>query len=172
MRIRPCIDIHDGRVKQIVGSSLRDSASPCGGREENPSSGTMCGGSSPDYRSSDAARRTAEGDEAADSLQENFVAEKSADYYASVYRRENLPGGHIILLNPVREEEAYAADRRQALLALGEYPGGMQVGGGITPDTAENFLQAGASHVIVRPARPIWFWIFPAEGRRTAPMRW
>ena len=149
MRIRPCIDIHDGKVKQIVGSSLRDSASHCGGREKNPSFGTMCGGSSSDYRSSDAAKGTAKGDEAAEALQENFVAAKDADYYASVYRRENLPGGHIILLNPVREEEAYAADRRQALLALREYPGGMQAGGGITPDTAEDFLQAGASHVIV-----------------------
>ena len=24
MRFRPCIDIHNGKVKQIVGSSLRD----------------------------------------------------------------------------------------------------------------------------------------------------
>ena len=24
MRFRPCIDIHNGRVKQIVGGSLRD----------------------------------------------------------------------------------------------------------------------------------------------------
>ena len=24
MRIRPCIDIHNGKVKQIVGGSLRD----------------------------------------------------------------------------------------------------------------------------------------------------
>lgn len=27
MRFRPCIDLHDGRVKQIVGSTLRDEAS-------------------------------------------------------------------------------------------------------------------------------------------------
>ena len=25
MRFRPCIDIHNGKVKQIVGGSLRDS---------------------------------------------------------------------------------------------------------------------------------------------------
>lgn len=109
MRIRPCIDIHDGKVKQIVGSSLRDGAS---------------------YR-------------------ENFVAARDADFYASVYRKEQLPGGHIILLNSVRDESAYAADKRQAMLALKAYPGGMQMGGGITPGTADEFLQAGASHVIV-----------------------
>lgn len=109
MRIRPCIDIHDGKVKQIVGSSLRD--------------GSIC--------------------------RENFVAARNADFYASVYRREQLPGGHIILLNSVKDEGAYEADKRQAMLALKEYPGGMQVGGGITPETADEFLQAGASHVIV-----------------------
>ena len=109
MRIRPCIDIHDGKVKQIVGSSLQDGAS---------------------YR-------------------ENFVAARDADFYASVYRKEQLPGGHIILLNSVRDESAYAADKRQAMLALKAYPGGMQMGGGITPGTADEFLQAGASHVIV-----------------------
>ncbi len=137
MRIRPCIDIHDGKVKQIVGSSLRDNSSENAGKnavEDGPEKG--------------AAAKSGQ-KESVEALQENFVAAKDADYYASVYRRENLPGGHIILLNPVREEEAYAADRRQALLALREYPGGMQAGGGITPDTAESFLQAGASHVIV-----------------------
>ena len=28
MKFRPCIDIHNGRVKQIVGSSLNDSSMP------------------------------------------------------------------------------------------------------------------------------------------------
>ena len=28
MRFRPCIDLHDGRVKQIVGGSLRDDSAP------------------------------------------------------------------------------------------------------------------------------------------------
>ena len=60
-----------------------------------------------------------------------------------------LPGGHIILLNSVKEKEAYEADLRQAFLALKEYPDGMQAGGGITPETADRFLEAGASHVIV-----------------------
>ena len=34
-------------------------------------------------------------------------------------------------------------------MALGAYPGGLQVGGGITPENAAKFLDAGASHVIV-----------------------
>lgn len=110
MRIRPCIDIHDGRVKQIVGSTLRESGDAC---------------------------------------RENFVSARDAGYYAELYRERGLPGGHVILLNPVSDAAGYEADRLQALRALQAYPNGMQIGGGITAETAEKFLEAGASHVIV-----------------------
>ena len=113
MRIRPCIDIHNGRVKQIVGSSLRD--------REDRQEGTA---------------------------QENFVSDAKASYYAQIYREMGLKGGHIILLNSVKEE-AYQEDLAQAKGALRAFPGGMQIGGGITPDTAGSFIDAGASHVIV-----------------------
>lgn len=113
MRIRPCIDIHNGRVKQIVGSSLRDSKD----RQEG-------------------------------TAKENFVADADAAHYASIYRELGLRGGHIILLNSVKEE-AYKEDLEQAWGALQAFPGGMQIGGGITPETAGSFLDAGASHVIV-----------------------
>lgn len=109
MEFRPCIDIHNGKVKQIVGGSLRD-----------------------------------EGSAAA----ENFVAEQDAAFFAGLYRDAGLLGGHIILLNPVGSEY-YEATKRQALSALSTYPGGMQIGGGITEENAEEFLKAGASHVIV-----------------------
>ncbi len=109
MEFRPCIDIHNGKVKQIVGASLSD---------EN---------------------RTAV---------ENFVSKKDAGYFAALYRREGLPGGHVILLNPVSSPD-YRKSKEQAFEALAAYPGGLQVGGGITPDNAEEFLRAGASHVIV-----------------------
>ena len=109
MEFRPCIDIHNGKVKQIVGGSLKDS-----------------------------------GNQAVD----NFVSNQDADYYAALYREAGIKGGHIILLNPVGSEY-YEATKRQALLALSAYPGGMQVGGGITPENAADFLEAGASHVIV-----------------------
>ena len=39
--------------------------------------------------------------------------------------------------------------RSQALKALAVYPGGLQIGGGVCPDNAEDYLKAGASHVIV-----------------------
>ena len=113
MRIRPCIDIHNGRVKQIVGGTLKDQEDRIPG-----------------------------------SARENFVADKDAAYYASVYRDMDLQGGHIILLNSVREK-AYAEDKIQAMGALAAFPGGMQIGGGITPESAGAFLGAGASHVIV-----------------------
>lgn len=109
MEFRPCIDIHNGRVKQIVGSSLRDQG--------------------------DAAR-------------ENFVSQQDGAFYARLYKEQNICGGHIILLNSV-ESEYYEATRKQALLALKEYPGGLQVGGGMTADNAASFIEAGASAVIV-----------------------
>lgn len=109
MEFRPCIDIHNGKVKQIVGGSLQDKNNQA---------------------------------------EENFVAEKDASFYAALYRDAGIKGGHIILLNAA-DSEYYEATKKQALWALSTYPGGLQVGGGITPDNAEQFLKAGASHVIV-----------------------
>ena len=109
MEFRPCIDIHNGKVKQIVGRSLRDTG---------------------------------------DSAAEKFVSARDDSFSARLYQREGLKGGHVILLNPV-SSPYYPATREQALLALKTYPGGMQVGGGINPENAKVFLEAGASHVIV-----------------------
>lgn len=109
MEFRPCIDIHNGQVKQIVGSSLKD-----------------------------------ENNEA----KENFVASKGAEYYAELYKSRNIKGGHIILLNPA-SSDFYSATKEQALNALKAYPGGLQVGGGINDTNAAEFLEAGASHVVV-----------------------
>lgn len=109
MEFRPCIDIHNGKVKQIVGGSLKDEAN-------------------------DAV--------------ENFVSGQDAAFYARLYKKEEIRGGHVILLN-AKDSEYYEATRQQALLALREYPGGLQVGGGITAENAKEFLDAGASHVIV-----------------------
>ena len=109
MEFRPCIDIHNGKVKQIVGSSLKD-----------------------------------EGNQA----QENFVSEKNSAYYADLYRRNGLKGGHIILLNKAGSEY-YEATKQAAVDALQAFPGGMQIGGGIHAGNAREYLDAGASHIIV-----------------------
>ncbi len=109
MEFRPCIDIHNGKVKQIVGSSLKDMG---------------------------------------DQAQENFVSTQDAAFYAEFYKRDSVKGGHVILLNPPGSPY-YEVTKRQALLALQAYPGGLQVGGGIHPENALEFLAAGASHVIV-----------------------
>ncbi|MCM1026567.1 MAG: phosphoribosylformimino-5-aminoimidazole carboxamide ribotide isomerase [Roseburia sp.] len=109
MQFRPCIDIHNGRVKQIVGGSLRD---------------------------------------AGDSARENFVAEQDAAWFAALYREAGLSGGHVILLNSA-DSEYYTRTKEQAFAALGAFPGGLQAGGGITAENAAEFLEAGASHVIV-----------------------
>lgn len=109
MEFRPCIDIHNGKVKQIVGGSLADLN---------------------------------------DAAQENFVSEQDAAFFAKLYQKAGLKGGHIILLNSVNSEY-YEQTREQAMSALRAYPGGMQVGGGINADNATDYLDAGASHVIV-----------------------
>ena len=109
MEFRPCIDIHNGKVKQIVGGSLKDQG---------------------------------------DMALENFVSNQDAAFYAELYRNAGIHGGHIILLNGA-DSEYYEATRKQAFAALRAYPGGLQVGGGIHADNAKEYLEAGASQVIV-----------------------
>ena len=64
---------------------------------------------------------------------------KSAQYYAEVYHRDNLVGGHVIKLGPGNEDAAEEA--------LAAWPGGLQIGGGITVDNAQHWLDKGASKV-------------------------
>ena len=109
MNFRPCIDIHNGQVKQIVGGSLADKGNIA---------------------------------------TENYVSDKGGAYYACLYKDKNLPGGHIILLNK-KDSEYYDADVQVAKDALAAYPGGLMIGGGINADNAPEFIEAGASHVIV-----------------------
>ena len=108
---RPCIDLRDGKVVQIVGGTLG----------EDP-----------------AAVRT------------NFVSERPASWFAELYKRDRLTGGHVIMLGAGNETPA-----REALAA---YPGGLQIGGGVNASNARGWLDAGASHVIVTS------WVF-REGR-------
>ncbi len=109
MQFRPCIDIHNGRVKQIVGSTLSD-----------------------------------EGDRA----KENFVADRDAAYYASMYKDLGLSGGHVIILNKAGSPY-YDESLSQAMSALSAFPQGLMIGGGVNADNAGSFIDAGASHVIV-----------------------
>ncbi len=105
---RPCIDLHEGKVKQIVGGSLADAG---------PGPVT------------------------------NFVAEQGPEYFAALYRQDDLPGGHLIKLGPGNDAAARAA--------LAAWPGGLQLGGGVNLDNARAWLDAGADKVIVTS------WLFP-----------
>lgn len=109
MKFRPCIDIHNGKVKQIVGGSLLDQG---------------------------------------DCAEENFVSAHDAGFYGKLYKKNQLSGGHVILLNS-KDSPYYEADRREAVKALEAFPGGLQAGGGITDENAAYFIHKGASHVIV-----------------------
>ena len=97
---RPCIDLHEGRVKQIVGATLTP-----------------------------------------DGAATNYISERDAAYFASLYRENNLTGGHIISLGDNNQD--------QVLSALKSFPRGLQYGGGVTAENAAFFIEAGASHVIV-----------------------
>lgn len=100
MRFRPCIDLRDGKVVQIVGSTIdRD--------------GTIT----------------------------NFEASEGSGHFAEIYRKDALPGGHVIQLGSGNESAAVEA--------LRAYPGGLHVGGGVNPENSSQLLEAGASHVIV-----------------------
>lgn len=110
-RFRPCIDLHDGRVKQIVGGSLRDA------------------GPGPAV---------------------NFASDQPAAHFAERYRADGLDGGHVIKLGPGNDAAARAA--------LAAWPGGLQIGGGITIANAADWLAAGAAAVIVTS------WLF-VDGR-------
>jgi len=74
-------------------------------------------------------------------VKENFVSEHGAAHYAELFKRDGLTGGHVIMLGPGNEQEAANA--------LRAYPGGLQVGGGITAENAADYLEHGATHVIV-----------------------
>ena len=110
-RFRPCIDLHHGCVKQIVGGTLTDDGA---------------------------------------GLHTNFVADHPAEWFAAKYKQDGLRGGHVIKLGPGNDAAARAA--------LAAYPDGLQIGGGITPDNAQEWLDFGASHIIVTSA------LFDSEG--------
>ncbi|EEB06302.2 hypothetical protein SJAG_01346 [Schizosaccharomyces japonicus yFS275] len=125
-KFRPCIDIHQGQVKQIVGGSLGSTRA----------------------------------------LQTNYVSAKSSSYYAELYKQNNLTGGHVIMLAPI------VSKRPQRLFKLGPSHTGfsvnvkysrrliirldaLQVGGGINLSNAQQWIDRGASKVIVTS------WLFP-----------
>ena len=101
-KFRPCIDLHSGKVKQIVGGTLRD---------EGPGP------------------------------TENFVSEKSPSWFAEKFRADGLDGGHVIKLGQGND----AAARE----AVGAWPGGLQLGGGINLGNAAEWIENGASKIIV-----------------------
>jgi len=99
-KFRPCIDLHAGAVKQIVGGTLTTTSSD---------------------------------------LQTNFTSEHGASFYADLYKKHNLRGGHVIMLGPGNDQAS-----KEALAA---WPDGLQVGGGIKDTNAQFWIDAGAEKV-------------------------
>jgi phosphoribosylformimino-5-aminoimidazole carboxamide ribotide isomerase len=89
-------------------------------------------------------------DDRPDAIATNFASVQPASWFAEMYRRDSLPGGHVIMLGPGNEEAAAES--------LKAYPGGLQVGGGINDGNARGWLDKGAAAVIVTS------WVF-REGR-------
>ncbi|KAI9331849.1 1--5-imidazole-4-carboxamide isomerase [Obelidium mucronatum] len=113
---RPCIDLHSGQVKQIVGGSLKD------------------------------VPNSSETDEK--QLKTNFVSSFPSSHYAALYKVHNLTGAHVIKLGPGNDQAA--------LEALAAWPGGLQIGGGISIDNAEYWLTEGKAGKII-----VTSWLFP-----------
>lgn len=105
-KFRPCIDLHAGAVKQIVGGTLTTTSAD---------------------------------------LQTNFTSEHAASFYADLYKKHDLRGGHVIMLGPGNDQASKEA--------LSAWPGGLQVGGGIKDSNAQAWIDAGAEKV-GRPCTP------------------
>lgn len=103
MLFKPCIDLHDGKVKQIVGSTLNSNH-----------------------------------------LVENFISSKDSLYYSSLYKKDNLTGGHIIMLGD--------GNQHQAEMAIKNFQNSFQIGGGIRLENASYWLSIGAQKVILNSA--------------------
>ncbi|KAL8942087.1 MAG: hypothetical protein Q9216_001853 [Gyalolechia sp. 2 TL-2023] len=101
-RFRPCIDLHSGQVKQIVGGTLSNTSSD---------------------------------------LRTNHVSKLPASYFANLYKEHTLNGAHVIMLGPGNEAAAQET--------MAAWPGGLQLGGGITADNAKEWIERGAKKVIV-----------------------
>lgn len=99
-RFRPCIDLHSGQVKQIVGGTLTTASTD---------------------------------------LKTNYVSKLPAGHFAKLYKENALTGAHVIMLGPGNEEAAREA--------LSEWPGGLQVGGGITDANTKQWIEWGADKV-------------------------
>ena len=103
MKFRPCIDLHEGKVKQIVGKTL-----------------------------------TAD---AVDKPETNFISDHSAVYFADMFYRDGLTGGHVIMLGPNNEQAATEA--------LQAFPNAFHIGGGVSLENAQFWLEKGAKAVII-----------------------
>ena len=99
-KFRPCIDLHSGQVKQIVGGTLTSSATD---------------------------------------LKTNYISDHPARYFAQLYKRHGLTGGHVIMLGPGNNPAAQDA--------LSAWPQGLQVGGGINETSAMQWIERGAEKV-------------------------
>ncbi|KAK4196624.1 hypothetical protein QBC40DRAFT_286947 [Triangularia verruculosa] len=101
-RFRPCIDLHAGQVKQIVGGTLDSKTS---------------------------------------SLQTNFISPHPPSHFSQLYKDNGLEGAHVIMLGP--------GNREAAIESLAAWPGHLQVGGGINETNAQEWIDLGASKVII-----------------------
>jgi phosphoribosylformimino-5-aminoimidazole carboxamide ribotide isomerase len=108
-KFRPCIDLHAGHVKQIVGGTLTENDSE---------------------------------------LKTNFVSEHTAGYYANLYKENGLTGAHVIMLGKGNDDAAKEAVRA--------WPGGLQIGGGITAENAAQWIEWGADKVRHPHSRILW----------------
>lgn len=116
---RPCIDLHKGLVKQIVGTTL------------DPNEWVLDGD------------RRAMTSPICSNVICNFTSSCPASYFARKFQHDGLRGGHVIMLGQGLENINAAKE------ALSAYPQGLHIGGGMRLENIESWLEAGAGKVIM-----------------------
>jgi phosphoribosylformimino-5-aminoimidazole carboxamide ribotide isomerase len=143
MKFRPCIDLREGKVVQIVGGTLQEHSNHAA---SNPRESKTADASGVDPMTEaiplvNDTRGELSPIQFFQTAKTNFVSELAPAHYAKLYADAKLTGGHVIALG--------AGNIAAAREALGTWPEGLQYGGGVTAENAADWLDAGASHVIV-----------------------
>lgn len=91
---------------------------------------------------------------------ENFVSNKPSSYFANLYKSNNIVGCHVIKLGSNIEND------NAAKLACKTWFEGLQIGGGISDVNALEWIDCGASHVIVTS------WLFTKNSQGVMEFDW
>lgn len=141
-RFRPCIDLHAGQVKQIVGGTLHDK-----------SDDTLVTNFISLY---------------VFCLSLTLTPRHRASYYAQMYKDNNLAGGHVIMLGPGNTDAAKSALETWPSMIISSYNFLSKVACRLVVELIRWMLKSGwmpvqrrlSSQVACFQTMPSWTWMF------------